>query len=102
MAKYFIIESERMQKLAGINEARITPVKMVTDKIYVVDKKENDNWLATDNRSYTFRNRPWAKSFDDLKSAAEYANTMSKEVEIELPDGIVLGKNNGKWVEVFT
>ena len=104
MKKQFITEAARMQKLAGIliNEG-VEDWYNTTGKIYVVNKKENDNWLAAgDNNSYTYENRPWAKSFNDLESAFEYTDTMSEEVEIELPNGIVLGKDNGKWVEVFT
>jgi hypothetical protein len=104
MAKQFITEAARMQKLAGIklNESAEDWYD-VKGEIYVVNKKENDKWLmAGDNSSYTYQNRPWAKTFSDLESAFEYANNASEEVEIELPNGTVLGKDNNNWIEIFT
>jgi hypothetical protein len=38
MKKQFIVEAQRMQKLAGINEARVTPVGI--NKIQLPDKWE--------------------------------------------------------------
>jgi hypothetical protein len=104
MEKQFIIEAARIQKLAGIsiNESAEDWYD-VPGKIYVVKKKENDKWLVTgDNSSYTYENRPWAKIFNDLESAFKYADSTPEEVEIELSNGTVLGKDNNKWVEVFT
>jgi hypothetical protein len=104
MAKQFIVEAARLQKLAGIplNE-NVEDWYNAVGEIYVVKKKENDEWLtAGDDNSYTYEDRPWAKRFNNLERAFEYADTMSEEVEIELPNGTVLGKDNGDWVEIFT
>lgn len=92
-------EFKHMQKIAGI----ITE----SEETYVVEKEKNDEWLLSldtdDKNPITYKNRPWAKKFTNEEDAIKYANSVSYDVEIELPDGTVLGKNSkGGWSEVFS
>ena len=70
---------------------------------YLVNKTKNDKWLTSGARIYTYRDRPWATAHASLIEAISAATvkTVTRDWEIEAPNGNVYGFVKGCWEIVF-